>query len=429
MEGKENGAVGDLEDSKLLFTEEIPKCGRVSIMFYIPDSCKEKHALKSIILQHGGNLAIFHECFTYQISTSHDSKLQDFEEKYYKGIVYSSEWITESAKQGKLLPKDQFIIRKIGKGKELDFEKGKIQYTIREVIIMYEWIKDKKLKNSKRTWQQMVDQGVLLCRTAESLKNFWKTNQKLSVEEWIEALLKKDAKYCHQYSSPIYPDTKLLTSVNQDSHEETKEEESSVKYPVKLTKSQGTPIKSEEEEQIEPLRKKPIINVHENIDPHEDITPLKEEHDYEIHIVSQIDDSEEDEESENNNESEQKVDNEQNDVVEQVNEDDEDESYDLDAEIEEIVAEEIKNEEMLFCSTPPKLKEIDLNEKHIENIVCSQNSLSELFNAYDSNTKNTEKPLKEKKEMLVELLNEDFGDNKFWKSPKSANKKEKIVLH
>ncbi len=433
MEGKENGTTEFSEESKLLFTEEIPKWGRVAIMFFIPDCCSERESLKSMILERGGNIAIFHECFTYQIASPQDAKMPDFDEKYYKGMVYSSEWIKAWAKQGKLLPKEQYALRKIGKGKELDFEKGKIQYTIREVIIMYEWIKDKKLKQSKRTWQQMVDQGVLLCRTAESLKNFWKTNQKLSVDEWIEALLNKDAKYCHQYPNPVFPNSGLLTFTNGSCLEETKGNESSVKYPVKLTKSQGTPVKEDDsqEEQIEPFKKKAIINMHEVIDPNEDITPLREDLDFEIHVVSKIEDSsEENEEGSEHKYDQANIEIDKNEVVEYaVEESDEDIDAEIEAEIVKIVEEEIKDEEMLFCTTPPKIKESEVNEKQVDNIRLSQNSLSEFFNAYDSNTKNSEKPFKEKKEMLVELLNEDFGDNKFWKSPKSSEKDENMKFH
>ena len=149
---------------------------------------------------------MFHESFTYQLVSPQDKTNEELLANcYYKGIIYSTDWITDSIKQGKLLPKEQYALRKLGKGRPNEFNKGKLQYTIREVAIIFDWIKDKKLKNSKRTWQAMSESGVILCRSAESLKNFWKVNQKLTVQECIENLLKKDAKYCHQYPNPIFP--------------------------------------------------------------------------------------------------------------------------------------------------------------------------------------------------------------------------------
>ena len=89
-------------------------------------------------------MAIFHESFTYQLAAPSDSANNSFlTNNYYKGTIYSTEWIGDSVKAGKLLDKQKYKLTEIKDGKELEFAKGKLQYTIREVIIIYDWIKDK----------------------------------------------------------------------------------------------------------------------------------------------------------------------------------------------------------------------------------------------------------------------------------------------
>jgi len=53
--------MGDLSN---LFTFELPYVGRISMMFYIPES-DEKDILISIIQKHGGRYSETHECYTY----------------------------------------------------------------------------------------------------------------------------------------------------------------------------------------------------------------------------------------------------------------------------------------------------------------------------------------------------------------------------
>lgn len=195
-------------------------------------------------------------------------------------MIYSTNWITESVKAGQLLPKDDFKLLKQGSGKQLEFDKGKLQYTIREVIIIYDWISDKKLKNSKRTWQVMAESGAIFCRTAESLKNFWKTNQKLSIEDCIEALLKKDAKYCHQYPNPIYPFDNAVIKRKEGNLVETSSD-----HTVTMRLFKNKEKNEETASNITGSVKKAIVNVEKFIDPSEDITPIHENLDFEIKVV------------------------------------------------------------------------------------------------------------------------------------------------
>lgn len=70
---------------------------------------------------------------------------------------------------------------------------------------IYAWILGKKSQASRKTFDILSNAGVLYCRSKESLKNFWKNWRKFSVEECIEQLISKDAKYSHNYAKPVYP--------------------------------------------------------------------------------------------------------------------------------------------------------------------------------------------------------------------------------
>jgi hypothetical protein len=246
--------------------------------------------------------------------------------------------------------------------------------------VLYDWIKDKKLKNSRRTWQQMVDQGILAYRSAESLKNFWKMNQKLSIEECIEFLLKKDAKYCHQYPNPIYPHDEVVIKSNMI-------DEASVPKMKKPQKISTQKIESQEDEkhQIEPdtvkrvdFKKRPVVRNYDDIAPDEDLTPLKEEIDYDIKVVGCAElDSEESESEEDSKE------------------------IQLEDQPKEEEENKVKKKSEASVSTPTKLE--DANQYHpsiqhdnrspvnpAEMIRCSQNSLSNFFEGIETNDKNEE---------------------------------------
>ena len=161
MEGKETLSTMEEQDNKNIFVEEIPKFGKVSMLFYISENCKEKEELTTQIRQYGGNVVLFHECFTYQVASPGDMKTSDFAKEYYRGAIYSSEWIKQSIKEKTLLPKEKYPLIKIEKGREFEYNKGKNKYTLREVILIYGWIKGRNLQKSKRTWQIMVDKGTI----------------------------------------------------------------------------------------------------------------------------------------------------------------------------------------------------------------------------------------------------------------------------
>lgn len=106
------------------------------MMFYLPPS-KDRNDLSILIQKHGGLVTDIHECFTYQIAPISEDvpKVQ-----YFWGDVFTGHWIVESIKQGKLLANDEYYAfnnREKG-SKRLEFAAGKVKYTIREGIKIFE---------------------------------------------------------------------------------------------------------------------------------------------------------------------------------------------------------------------------------------------------------------------------------------------------
>ena len=46
-------------------------------------------------------------------------------------------------------------------GLDFPFNKKKIQYTVREIIKIYDWISGKKSQASRKTWESLGNEGIL----------------------------------------------------------------------------------------------------------------------------------------------------------------------------------------------------------------------------------------------------------------------------
>lgn len=203
-----------------LLTEVIPKYGKVAMLFYIPESAKDREAIVKSILENGGNIVKFHECFTYQLGPPE----WNTEAEYFPAEVYSTKWITDSIERGEIIEKSSYILSKEGAGLAYPFDKKKIQYTIREIIIIYNWISGRKSQASRKTWESLGNDGVLYCRSRESLKNFWKKWRKDTLDECLDKMLVKDTRYCHNYRDPIMPHEEIPEKRKKNSLKRTKEE-------------------------------------------------------------------------------------------------------------------------------------------------------------------------------------------------------------
>ena len=89
-----------------ILTEVIPKYGRVSLLFYIPENMKDRETMVEVIKQNGGNIVNFHECFSFQIGTPANT----IEKDYFPGTVYSFQWIVESIEAKQLQDKAKYIL-------------------------------------------------------------------------------------------------------------------------------------------------------------------------------------------------------------------------------------------------------------------------------------------------------------------------------
>lgn len=106
-------------NQSLIFTEEVPKYGRVSMLFYIPDSMKDRETIVDLIIQNGGNIAKFHESFTYQLGTPDDID----QSEYYCGPVYSIRWIVESVEKNALMDKAYYSLYNLNTGLDFPYQK------------------------------------------------------------------------------------------------------------------------------------------------------------------------------------------------------------------------------------------------------------------------------------------------------------------
>lgn len=193
------------EVAQNIFTERIPKYGEVALLFFIPDNLKDRETIIELIRANGGNIVEFQECISYQLGPPENPT----EYNYYPGLVYSYQWIVDSVDQGRLLEKENYILATINKGLDFPFDKKKIQYTMREIMIIYSWISGRKSQASRKTWESLGNEGLLPCRTKESLKNFWKNQRKYTLDEWLEVMTQKDLKYSHNFREPIKPHQQL----------------------------------------------------------------------------------------------------------------------------------------------------------------------------------------------------------------------------
>lgn len=250
-------------DQSEIFTETIPIYGKVSMLFYIPDTLKDRDTVVQLIRENGGNTVKFHECFTYQIGPPENVNQHNF----YQGDVVSLKWLVDSVEKGQLLDLSQYKIASHKSGLDFPFNKKKIQYTVREIIKIYDWISGKKSQASRKTWESLSNEGAVFCRSKESLKNFWKNWRNKSVEECLNSMSSKGIKYCHNYRTPILPheglpEPKLRNGKRSknaskyepfDDEEEVVEQEDPVKqkkrvHKRKLKKKESEGVKLEESE-------------------------------------------------------------------------------------------------------------------------------------------------------------------------------------
>ena len=179
------------------FTEEFPLIGQVPMQFYLPQS-DDYHKLKQLIEKHGGRVTNLHECFTYQVAPLNVNLKQSH---YFYGQVYRANWLIDSAKEGKLLAKEDYelFLTEDKYLKKIDFNKKHCLYTLTEAMKVFELGTKNKGSRGSKFWQEVEKDKTIPNRPAESMRNFWKTQLKKGLENYLKKAIDDGSRYCHAF--------------------------------------------------------------------------------------------------------------------------------------------------------------------------------------------------------------------------------------
>ena len=108
-------------------------------------------------------------------------------------------------REGALKEKEEFKIGKLEEQsgiKRLGFGKQHVRYTITEAIKIFQIALQKENIGSAKSatfWLDVERKQVLPKRTADSLRNFWKTTEKKGLENYMRTALETNTWYCHAF--------------------------------------------------------------------------------------------------------------------------------------------------------------------------------------------------------------------------------------
>ena len=118
-------------------------------MFYVPDVTPSARSIRRLIEVHGGIVIYIPECCCYQIYP----ESEDFTEKvgledYSKGLIYSSNWLTESIASERLLSCKPYLKNTVTvTHKQLSFSRTK--FSLREIIKIFEVVQHNPSRRTK----------------------------------------------------------------------------------------------------------------------------------------------------------------------------------------------------------------------------------------------------------------------------------------
>lgn len=121
--------------------------------------------------------------------------------------------------QGGLANKEDYLsyTNKADGCKRLGFGKQHVKYTITEAIKVFQIALTKEGKTKSKSasfWLQVERSQILPKRTADSLRNFWKTVEKSGLENYMRQALETNTWYCHAFCK--IPKVKMICSANDD---------------------------------------------------------------------------------------------------------------------------------------------------------------------------------------------------------------------
>ena len=127
--------------------------------------------------------------------------------------MYSEKLIQDAIKEGEFtINKEKHLLFKVGEkeGKKFEFVSKKMQYTQREIIIIHDCLaKSDSGKNKKKIEDVILKK--LPWRTYESIKNYWKTGSKST----LEMQFKKYTQYCQNHEGPLKPHSDSVNMVRE----------------------------------------------------------------------------------------------------------------------------------------------------------------------------------------------------------------------
>ena len=162
----------DEYESNMVLMEDLAVIGPVPLMFFLPE-WKMKQSYCELIERHGGLVVEFIECWVYQIYPEEEKEYIQ-ESKFFKGYVYSSNWINDWIQQRATLSPQNYLKYDITvNGQDINFSRTK--FSIREVVKLFKATRKYPSRKNKNPtyWKSMLDKQFFPGRSAHSLNNQW----------------------------------------------------------------------------------------------------------------------------------------------------------------------------------------------------------------------------------------------------------------
>jgi len=186
-----------------IFVRTLPVIGEVPMLFYVPPS-KEADKLREQIEKYGGKVVDLYEAYVYQIKVAKSKRAGG--KTFFRGYVYSSEWIQDSIKKGRLIEDIEDYLCGFHKKSDLcTIPKGtRKQYTITEILRLWELIEEEgesaKDCPAMKFFLKIAAENHIPDRSAQSLRTAWKKFSKMTKRTFVKAALsKKGTKYSHNF--------------------------------------------------------------------------------------------------------------------------------------------------------------------------------------------------------------------------------------
>lgn len=167
--------------------------------------------MKTIIERHGGLVSDYHECFTYQIAPLNIELTKNY---YFWGEVYNAHWLVDSIREGTLQEKASYFeyFNKEKGIKRVELGVNKPKYTITEAIKIFEIaLANRNSARGASFWIKIERENFLPKRSADSMRNFWKSHMNTGLENYMKNALEDNVRYCHAFIN--IPKVKVASSV------------------------------------------------------------------------------------------------------------------------------------------------------------------------------------------------------------------------